>query len=174
MKQCIRLLCFSCIGLFSLLVFLLIAGFRLNTSDSIPKGLYRLHSGSVKKNSLVLFCPDDRDTFREGRRRGYLERGFCKGHYGYLMKQVAAVAGDRVSTTLNGVYVNQSLLPFSKPQSHDGLHRPMKRWQITQYRLKSEEVLTMTNQSPLSFDSRYYGLIQKKQIKGIITPIVIW
>jgi conjugative transfer signal peptidase TraF len=161
-------------GMFSILVLSSFAGIRLNTSDSIPKGIYRIHQGAIEKNSLVLFCPDDREAFRQGRNRGYLDHGFCSGDYGYLMKKIAAVSGDVVSSTKDGVYVNHSLLSYSKPQIHDGLHRPLTFWRVTQYTLKPQEVLTMTNQSIMSFDGRYYGLIQTKQIKGIITPVLTW
>lgn len=174
MNKLVIWICVVCMGMFSTLVLLFFAGFRLNTSDSIPKGIYRILHGAIEKNTLVLFCPEDREAFLQGRSRGYLNHGFCPGDYGYLMKKVAAVSGDVVSSTKDGVYVNRSLLSFSKPQSHDGLHRPMTFWPVTQYTLKPQEVLTMTNQSILSFDGRYYGLIQTKQIKGIVTPVLTW
>jgi type IV secretory pathway protease TraF len=35
-------------------------------------------------------------------------------------------------------------------------------------------LLLMTDVSPISFDSRYYGLINRSQIKGVIRPIYTW
>lgn len=167
-------LCLSCAVIFCILITLLLAGFKFNSSDSIPKGIYRMHTGVIKKNHLVLFCPDDREAFRLGKSRGYLNHGFCPDDYGYLMKQVVAMEGDVVSSTDHGVFVNHMLIPFSQPQIHDGLKRPLNLWRIKNYRLKSGQLITMTNQSIWSFDSRYYGLIQINQVKGIITPVLTW
>lgn len=146
-------------------------GFCINTSDSIPRGLYLMQQASIKPGGYVLFCPDNRQSFKEGARRGYLGHGFCPNQTGYLMKKVVAMTGDVVSSTSKGVSVNGVLLPFSKPQQEDGLHRSLKGWQVKNYRLKQNEILTMTNQNSLSFDGRYYGIINAGLIKGVITPI---
>lgn len=174
MNKVVIWICMSCVAFFSVLILLFLTGIRFNISDSIPKGIYRLHQGIVKKNSFVLFCPDNRKAFRLGKARGYLDSGFCSNEYGYLMKQVVALEGDVVSSTDKGVFVNNKQLPFSQPQNYDGLHRPMPIWRVNEYTLKAGELVTMTNQSSLSFDSRYFGLIQAKQIKGIIEPVFIW
>ena len=38
-------------------------GYRLNTTDSIPKGIYRLVKTDIEKNNYVMFCPDSRSAF---------------------------------------------------------------------------------------------------------------
>lgn len=48
---------------------------------------------------------------------------------------------------------------------------PLPQWHVTDYRLKEDEVLTMTSQSEWSFEGRYYGLIRVKKIKGIIKNV---
>ena len=58
-------------------------GLRLNTTDSVPKGLYQLSNASKLKNNYVLFCPDDRAIFSEAIDRGYINKGFCKSGAGY-------------------------------------------------------------------------------------------
>lgn len=146
-------------------------GFRINLTESIPIGLYRITSVEPLKNTYVIFCPDDRQFFKLAKERGYIDHGLDCGGYGYLMKIVVAVFGDIVSVTTEGVFVNQTLLPFSKPKLTDGMNRTLPKWQALDYQLKEDEIMTMTNQSEWSFDGRYYGLVHTRQIKGMITPL---
>lgn len=146
-------------------------GFRINLTESIPKGLYRITSADPIKNAYVIFCPDNRESFRLAKDRGYIDHGlFCDG-YGYLMKKVAAVSGDILSVTNEGVFVNQILISYSKPKLQDGMNRTLPQWQVMNYQLQEDEIMTMTSQSQWSFDGRYYGLVHTSQIKGLITPI---
>ena len=146
-------------------------GFRINLTESIPVGLYRITGTEPLKNAYVIFCPDDRKTFRLAKNRGYIDYGlYCNG-YGYLMKKVVAVSGDILSVTNEGVYVNQMLIPYSKPKLQDGMSRALPQWQIMNYPLQKDEIMTMTNQSEWSFDGRYYGFVHTRQIKGMITPL---
>ena len=87
------------------------------------------------------------------------------------MKKVVAVSSDILSVTNEGVFVNQMLIPYSKPKLEDGMNRPLPQWQIMNYALQEDEIMTMTSQSEWSFDGRYYGLVHKEQIKGVLTPI---
>lgn len=146
-------------------------GFRINLTESIPIGLYRITSAESLKNAYVIFCPDDRESFRLAKNRGYIDHGLNCGGYGYLMKKVVAVSGDILSVTPEGVSVNQILLPFSKPKLKDGINRALPQWRTLDYPLKENEVMTLTSQSKWSFDGRYYGLVHTRQIKGMITPI---
>ena len=146
-------------------------GFRINLTESIPVGLYRITGTEPLKNAYVIFCPDDRQSFKLAKNRGYIDHGlYCNG-YGYLMKKVAAVSGDILSVTNEGVFVNQMLIPYSKPKLQDGMNRPLPQWQVINYQLKENEIMTMTSQSEWSFDGRYYGLVHTRQIKGMLTPI---
>lgn len=146
-------------------------GFRINLTESIPIGLYRITSEASIKNAYVIFCPDKRKSFRLARDRGYIDHGLSCGGYGYLMKKVVAVSGDILSVTNKGVFVNHILTPYSKPKIQDGMRRSLPQWQVMNYQLQKDEVMTMTSQSEWSFDGRYYGLVHTGQIKGMITPI---
>ncbi|HAU4231589.1 TPA: conjugative transfer signal peptidase TraF [Legionella pneumophila] len=169
-----KLSAFTSIFLISLIVLATLfhgMGFRINLTESIPIGLYRITSADPIKNTYVIFCPDDRESFRLARNRGYIDHGlYCDG-YGYLMKKVVAVSGDILSVTKKGVFVNHILIPHSKPKLQDGMKRALPQLQVMNYQLQKDEVMTMTNQSEWSFDGRYYGLVHTGQIKGMITPI---
>lgn len=159
------------ISLIAASFFLVAMGFRVNLTESIPIGLYRITSPHAVKNAYVIFCPDNRESFKLGINRGYIDHGLYCGGYGYLMKKVVAVSGDILSVTPDGVFVNQMRIRYSKPKLKDGMRRILPQWQVSNYRLKDNELMTMTNQSEWSFDGRYYGLVHTGQIKGIITPI---
>lgn len=146
-------------------------GFRINLTESIPVGLYRITGTEPLKNAYVIFCPDDRQSFRLAKNRGYIDHGLYCNRYGYLMKKVVAVPGDILSVTNEGVFVNQILIPYSKPKLQDGMNRTLPQWQVMNYQLQEDEIMTMTSQSEWSFDGRYYGLVHTRQIKGMITPI---
>lgn len=159
------------LSIIGMVLFLVVMGFRINITDSIPVGLYRITGIKHMKHAYVIFCPDDRQAFQQARDRGYIDSGLCPGGYGYLMKKVVATQGDRISITPEGVFVNQTLISFSKPQSKDGMNRILPRFHAINYQLKEDELITMTSQSAWSFDSRYYGPVRLGQIKGVITPI---
>lgn len=148
-----------------------IMGFRINLTESIPIGLYRITSTNIVKNAYVIFCPDGRESFKLARDRKYIDYGLNCGGYGYLMKKVVALSGDIISVSTDGVFVNHKLLPFSKPMLSDGMKRALPEFRVINYHLTKYEVMTMTSRSEWSFDSRYYGPVHTSQIRGVITPV---
>lgn len=153
---------------------LVVLGFRVNTTDSIPIGIYRMTADKNLKNSYVIFCPDNRPVFQQALNRGYINRGLCPAGYGYLMKKVVATTGDKLTVNNNGVFVNNRLISYSKPKLKDAFSRSLTQWQAQNYQLNDDEIMTMTDQSPWSFDGRYYGPIKSGQVKGMLTPVWVY
>jgi conjugative transfer signal peptidase TraF len=151
-----------------------VAGARINTSKSIPVGLYWTTSTPIEKGAYVLVCPPPSGVFNEARERGYIGAGFCPGDYGYLMKQVAATARDTVTVTSEGVVVNGERWPQSMPRLADKAGQQLPRFQTKGYVLGHAEVLLMSDGSPTSFDGRYFGPISRAQLKTVIKPILTW
>jgi len=150
------------------------AGARINTSKSIPVGLYWTTRTPMEKGAYVLFCPPPSGVFNEARERGYIGAGFCPGGYGYLMKQVAAAARDTVTVTSEGVRINGEQWPQSMPRFADKAGRRLPRFQADGYVLGQAEVLLMSNGSPTSFDGRYFGPISRAQLETAIKPMLTW
>ena len=150
------------------------AGARVNTTKSIPVGLYWTSSAPVEKGAYVLFCPPQLGVFDDAKERGYIGAGFCPGGYGFMMKRVLAAKDDHVAVTGEGVTVNGQLLPLSTPLATDKAGRELPRYQATHYTLGNSELLLMSDVSGTSFDGRYYGPISRNQIKGVIRPVVTW
>jgi len=166
-----------CLGLL-LSVFLLcglanVTGIRLNSTPSIPVGVYRLTNESLEKGVYVLFCPPPAPVFTMAMARGYLSAGFCPGDYGQMMKKILAVQDDVVVIGEDGVQVNGHLLPLSAPIQADGDGRKLPVYRSS-WVLGSAEVLVMSDSHPGSFDGRYFGSINRSQIEGVIRPIFTW
>ncbi|PNR84163.1 conjugative transfer signal peptidase TraF [Xanthomonas oryzae] len=149
-------------------------GARINTSKSIPLGMYWTSNEAVAKGEYVIFCPPQRRVFEDARDRGYIGSGFCPGGYGYMMKKVLAVKGDTVSVTPQGVTVNGELLPYSNPMSADAVGQSLPRMSGERYTLGESELLLMTDRSATSFDARYFGTVTRKQVKSVIRPVFTW
>jgi len=151
-----------------------LAGGRINTSKSISVGLYWITQKRINKGDFVLFCPPQKPIFKEAYYRGYINAGFCPGHYSYLMKRVLATKDDIVSIGSSGVWVNHQLVPYSTPFTQDVHALPLPQLHVHHYVLKPSELLLMTDQSELSFDSRYFGIISATQIRAVIRPVLTW
>lgn len=150
------------------------SGLRFNATKSIPVGLYWVSSDPIEVGSYVMFCPPVDDVFIEARKRGYLTSGFCDGKFGYMMKKVLAAKNDSVTIDSSGVYVNSNLLALSEPLKYDGVGAPLPRYSISDHVLNENEILLMSDVSGTSFDGRYYGFIDKSQIRTVIKPLVTW
>jgi len=161
------------LSIFMLWGFAYATGVRLNTTPSIPVGVYRLTNEPVVKGAYVLFCPSPAPVFAMAKARGYLGAGFCPGSYGQLMKKILAVQDDVVTIGTDGVEVNGQQLPLSEPSKFDGGGQPLPDYKASRV-LDSTEVLVMSDSNRGSFDGRYFGPIQRSQIQGVIRPIFTW
>ena len=150
------------------------AGFRINTSPSIPLGIYRTTTTPLSVGSYVLLCPENKEPFITAQKRDYIGAGYCPGGLGYMFKRVAAMPNDIITTTANGMYINGKLYPDSKPFKHDALNRTLPIWHANQTRLKAGEVVLMTEGDKNSFDARYFGPLPEQQIVSVVRPVLTW
>lgn len=150
------------------------AGGRINSTRSIPLGLYWLTDAPVKKEDYVIFCPPETAIFAEARHRGYIGAGFCPGGYGYMMKRVVADFNDRVEVTPLGIRINGVPMPASGARKADKAGRTMPRYPLGSYTLGKSELLVMSDVSGTSFDSRYFGPVDASHVKGVIRPVITW
>ncbi len=151
-----------------------VSGWRINTTRSIPRGIYALTDRRVTQGDYVVFCPPEKPIFKEALSRGYVSSGFCAGGYGPLMKKVMGAADDILTINGLGVFLNGRLLPFSQPLLADGAGRVLTHVDLTDYRLKANELLLMTDVIHNSFDARYFGLVDQSQIEAVIDPVINW
>ena len=157
-----KILCLALLSLALGFVHKIYPVFFINTSASLPKGLYmRLWDKDIDKDDLVLICLDENHaTFAKS--RGYIDKGQCPSHSAPLGKRVQARAFDKVWLNTEGVYVNGNLVKNSHALSHDSHGRKLYTYFENGVLLEDEYIVI--NSKPESFDSRYFGRIQKEQI----------
>ena len=146
-----------------------LAGVRVNTSSSLPLGLYiRTDQSSA---GLIEFCPSE--PFASlSRERGYRVRGFtCPDRAVPLVKPVVARVGDVVSISPAGIAVNGRLLPNTAALTRDAANRRLEAWPSGIYRVRPGTVWVASTYSRGSYDSRYIGPVEEKSIRGRLRPL---
>ncbi|MBC5825546.1 MAG: conjugative transfer signal peptidase TraF [Candidatus Eremiobacteraeota bacterium] len=149
-------------------------GLRVNFTESMPQGLYKVVvlSRRLNRGDLVSVCaPSSAATL--GRQRGYLATGECVGGSEPLLKIVAALSGDRVLTGPSGVTVNGSLLPHTNYLSNDAMGRPMQRWP-SRYFVMGPRTIWLYAPFWRSWDSRYWGPVEVSSVLGIAVPVFVF
>ncbi|MGH9344886.1 MAG: conjugative transfer signal peptidase TraF, partial [Terriglobia bacterium] len=145
------------------------AGIRLNTSASLPIGLYKTTSDTTAR--LIAFCPPGlAASLSES--RGYRGRGNCPDGAEPLLKPIVAASGDLVEVSPQGIAVNGRLLPNSAPRAFDTKHRPLPHWPFGNYRVAGGTVWVVSSYNPRSFDSRYFGPIQISSTRCRLQPLL--
>lgn len=147
-------------------------GVRINTSSSLPPGVWRLTGvvGPLQRGQIVSVCPVDSPAFQVARQRGYVPRGRCPGGYEPLFKPVAALPGDRVTVTAAGIAVNGQPLPNSRALARD------ERGELPvtppgHYPVAPGMIWLVSSVNPASFDSRYFGPLPVDRVEGRVRPL---
>ncbi len=155
----------TCVGAFLLMGML---GVRINTSPSLPLGLYVETSD---QSGLVEFCPAEPfGSFAAA--RGYRSKGSCADGASPLMKPVIARAGDLVATSSRGIAVNGALVRNTAPRRLDTSGRAMTPWPFGTFRVTPGTVWVASSYNARSFDSRYFGPIEVSSIRAQLRPLL--
>ncbi len=144
------------------------AGVRINTTPSLPVGLY-VEADST--SPLVEFCPAE-PAASLAVARGYRARGNCPDGASPLLKPVVALAGDVVEISSKGISVNARPLPHSAPLVKDTEGRPLQHYPYGRYVVASGQVWVASSYNARSFDSRYYGPIATSAIRAYLRPLL--
>jgi conjugative transfer signal peptidase TraF len=157
-----------------ILITAIAVGLRINGTHSFPVGLYLATRKRPEKGDLVFLDPPALPLFALAKERGYLGAGFSPAGCGALIKRLAGVSGDRITIDAFGVEVNGIRLANSAPRTCDGAGRPIKPYLLKDHILGQDEVLLMSEYSPISFDARYFGPLRATTIKSVIKPLLTW
>jgi conjugative transfer signal peptidase TraF len=150
-----------------------VAGAKINLSCSFPLGLYWDTGTVAKKQDLVYFAPPTTPVFELAKSRGYIDPNLFGG-YQPMIKRIVAESRDIISVTDQGVIVNGSLIPNTRPLAMDLTGRQLPYYRISNYQMQADEVFLISDLSPISFDARYFGPIKKRQIRCAIHPLWTW
>jgi conjugative transfer signal peptidase TraF len=149
-----------------------VVGVRINATDSMPRGLWRVRSNvAIERGEIVTVCPPDRTDIREAVRRGYIPNGGCAGGYEPLVKPIAAIAGDLVTVTSKGVAVDGTPVTDTRQLARDEAGRPLHPMPLGSYRVPAGEIWLLSGHDPRSFDSRYFGPVPAKNVQGVARPL---
>lgn len=151
--------------------------FVSNFTDSMPKGYYSIverNPASVTNEEIVTFCPDHTVYLSESFARRYLQPAESGENCWVtpLLKVVGAKTGDHVHADENGIVVNGVVLAHSGSQPRDGFGQDMKIWRYDG--IVPEGKVVLVNPMDLSFDSRYFGMVDTKQIREKVVPFWTW
>jgi conjugative transfer signal peptidase TraF len=151
-------------------------GYRINTTASAPKGLWHLEPipARLVPGMLVLACLPSNALARMALRRAYVGPGRCGNGLEPLLKPVAAIEGDVVEISREGISINRRMAPNSTALEHDSASRELPGIPIGTYSVQPGEVWLLSSHSPESFDSRYFGGIPVANIQGLARPIWTW
>jgi type IV secretory pathway protease TraF len=83
------------------------------------------------------------------------------------LKQIAALPGDAVRVTPEGSYVNGKLWPHSGIPASAPNHFPFGTY------LLHPNQLWVLGDNPLSYDSRYFGMIPESLVNATAKPLLI-
>jgi conjugative transfer signal peptidase TraF len=146
-----------------------VLGIRVNTSYSLPLGLYIRTNDSDAR--LIEFCPVG-SFARQSSERGYRGASFaCADGAVPLLKPIVAREGDLVETTPAGIRVNGVLLPQTAPLVRDGHSWPLTAWPFGAYRVQPGTVWVASTYNRGSYDSRYMGPIALSQTCRRLKPL---
>lgn len=143
------------------------AHLRINVSESLPVGLYRVNPSSA----FVEFCPDDHGLSAQ---RHYRSRGACPDGAAPLLKPVVARAGDEVVLSAVGIVVNGKLLPNTEPLARDSQGRFLAHWTYGQYSAGAGTLWVASTYNVRSYDSRYFGPIRESTVRTHLQRLIAW
>ena len=134
-----------------------------NYTDSLPHGIYLICRGTVKKGDIVVFRPT-----------GVAAKLIGERHYlrpdGFLMKHVAGLPGDSVCADRR--YFRVAGTDYGERADCDSKGRPLPAYRFCG-RLKVGIIVASWGMKN-SFDSRYFGPVERASIVGIAKPLWIF
>jgi conjugative transfer signal peptidase TraF len=149
-------------------------GARVNMTASLPLGLYWVTNQPITRGVYIRFCPPAEGAFALAKDRGYLGAGHCPDGYAPMIKRVSGVAGDGVMVNEDGIQIDGKLLPLSARKHADPHGRPLPKPDQAHYVLRPSQLWVMSDTNDHSFDSRYFGPIDRSWVVDVIRPSLTW
>ena len=141
-------------------------GYRLsiNTTQSVLPGIYLITPAIPSHGDLAAVMIPDKARFR------YQDRPWLPPPDVPQLKRVVAVEGDNVCVKEGVVSINGTVIVTIRQMDSEKL--PL--WPLPYCDTLTQGWYFFINQPDLSFDSRYYGPLSKRQVKGRVSPIWVF
>jgi conjugative transfer signal peptidase TraF len=133
-------------------------GIALNPTPSIPQGLYRFVHEPIQRGIVI--------AFHQPHKSGVIMFKLPLGGQ-YLLKYVAALPGDSVDVSNQGVWINNRFWPNSQPDS------PIAHPFLGHHTIGPGYVWAMGT-NIYSFDSRYFGEVPESTVAYTLRPSPIF
>jgi conjugative transfer signal peptidase TraF len=137
-------------------------GFSIQTSNSMPKGIYFIAPiQSIHRGDVIVFKPPQA-----------IDQFLIQHHWvpesGILMKNVFGVPGDFVCKKNHFVFINGEKTAYVFDE-----YLPNKKLPNQPFcaKLKTNEYLLMSTRVKRSFDGRYFGIIHREAMMGAATKL---
>jgi conjugative transfer signal peptidase TraF len=143
-------------------------GLTLVTSRSIEPYALRAVAAPVAAGRYVKFCPPS----LAGLPAPQIPHMSCPLTPIPFVKPVVAVSGDVVELTDAEVRINGVTLAETVTHYTDKEGRPVNPYPRGTYRVGPDEIWVVSNFAKRSFDSRYFGPIQRTEVKAVLQPIL--
>lgn len=153
---------YACTGMSISLAILFFMGFRINTTHSMPTGLYQIagEAMTVQHGDFVQLCLAPHwSTY--ARNRGYIDAGSCPDGSSPLLKQVAGLEGDYIIMDAEGLRLNNECLSLNTRDSKGRVLPATLSGSIP------AGMAFVRGLSQDSFDSRYFGLVPLSQLRMV-------
>lgn len=139
---------------------------RFNLSGSMPIGLYQSHSFSkLSRGDWVTFCLP-KELVKATKNEIQLPRGICPSGTQALVKEIIAIPNDHITVNKWVIVVNQKA--YLAPQML------MDDYQQCTDKVINGYWVYGVNNPIFSWDSRYFGAVEKSAIQSIVRPILVW
>ena len=151
------------------------AEFWINTTDSMPMGLWRQTANQAPMaGDVVLLCLPANPATELGQARGYIAPGPCPTGQEVLLKPIAAGAGDVVTVSPSAVTVNGHAIANSAQLPEDSRGRPLPSYPAGTYRVPAGEIWLVSSHNRRSFDSRYFGPVPASLVRSTVRPVWVF
>ena len=156
-----------------LLISAYVAGYRINLTGSLPRGIYRETSKTPQRGDLASFCLAPENEYRELiPERRYLGESFlCPSGQKPLLKRLAGVSGDSITVLHKAIQVNSTLY-ILPTRNYDRKGRPLPH-KLRSGTIPTGKAFMLSNYNPDSFDSRYFGLVDAASLRKVIPVLTV-
>lgn len=155
---------------------LIVAGFMLickalsykimfQITPSLPNGIYWINRPDRIEKGMICAFDIPPNVYSLMKTRGWLPRNLKF----YLTKPVVADQGDVIEISPSGLYINGTFFGPVKEYDSQGLSLPES---YGKFILKKDEYF-FASKYQNSFDSRYFGIVRKKNIRWVERPLLV-